>query len=269
LDKRSIQREIARFVRNYSEQTSAETRWKKPLVAFASAEDPLFLKLKEWVRPSHALPRDLLPTAKTVIAYFLPFEKRIQKENAREESYSSRSWAVAYIETNRLIQDLNEHLKQFLKKAGYQMVHTPATHNFDPAVLLSDWSHRHIAYIAGLGRLGLNNWLITEKGCCGRLGTFITEASFSPTPRPEQEVCLQKAGYRCLVCMERCTYRALFSNHFDRHACYRQLLKNDTRFSDLGTADVCGKCGCGLPCSASNPVALRKDRKGSGEELAR
>jgi len=242
LDKRSIQREIARFVRNYPELTSAETRWKKPLVAFASAEDPLFLKLKEWVRPSHALPRDLLPTAKTVIAYFLPFEKRIEKENAREESYSSRSWAVAYIETNRLIQDLNEHLKQFLKTAGYQMVHTPATHNFDPAVLLSDWSHRHIAYIAGLGRLGLNNWLITEKGCCGRLGTFITEASFSPTPRPEQEVCLQKAGYRCLVCMERCTYRALFSNHFDRHACYRQLLKNDTRFSDLGTADVCGKC---------------------------
>ena len=53
---------------------------------------------------------------------------------------------------------------------------------------------------AGLGRLGLNNWLITEKGCCGRLGTFVTEAFFSPTLRPEQEFCLQKAGYRCSAC---------------------------------------------------------------------
>ncbi len=261
MDKRFLEREIVGFVKDYPGRTSIETRWQKPLVAFASVDDPLFLKLEEWVRPSHATPRDLLPSAKTVIAYFLPFDKRIQKENAGEKIYPSRSWAIAYIETNRLIRDLNEHLKAFLEKAGHPTVYTPATHNYDPAVLLSDWSHRHIAYIAGLGRFGANNWLITEKGCCGRLGTFVTEAPFSPTPRPEQEYCLRKAGYRCLACVEKCTYSALFNDHFDRHACNRQLLKNEARFSDLGTADACGKCGCGLPCSTRNPVARRKTRK--------
>jgi epoxyqueuosine reductase QueG len=255
------------FVKNYPSRACTETRWKKPLMSFASVEDPLFPKLKEWVRPSHALPQDLLSTGKTVIVYFLPFENEVQKENAREGFYPSQSWAVAYVETNRLIYDLNDHLKHFLEEAGYRTVYTPATHNYDPSILLSDWSHRHIAYIAGLGRLGLNNLLITEKGCCGRLGSFVTEAIFSPSPRPEQEFCLNKAGYKCSTCLNRCIYGALSADRFDRHACNRHLLKNDARFSDLGarakaTMDVCGKCAVGLPCSVSNPVALRRRREG-------
>jgi epoxyqueuosine reductase QueG len=261
MDKATLLREVTRFVKTYPEQASTETRWKKPLVAFASVEDPLFPKLKEWVRPSHALPGDLLPAGKTVIAYFLPFENRIQKENARAGFHPSRSWAVAYIETNQLIRDLGSHLKDFLEKKGYQTVFTPPTHNYDPAILLSDWSHRHIAYIAGLGRLGLHNWLITERGCCGRLGTLVTEAFFSPTKRPAEEFCLHKAGCECSACVRKCIYGALFVDRFDRHACNQHLLKNDAYFSDLGTTDVCGKCGVGLPCSASNPVADRKRRR--------
>lgn len=243
-------------MKKYPQQAFTETKWRGPLIGFASVEDPLFLKLKEWVRPSHALPQDLLPAAKTVMAYFLPFKTKIQKENAREGFYPARSWAVAYIETNRLIQDLNNHLKNFLENAGYQTVSTPATHNYDQAILLSDWSHRHVAYIAGLGRFGLNRWLITEKGCCGRLGSLVTEASFSPTPRPNQEFCLYFAGSECSVCIDRCIYEALYLDRFDRHACNQHLLKNDAYFSDLDISDVCGKCGCGLPCSTSNPVVI-------------
>jgi epoxyqueuosine reductase QueG len=261
LEKETLQREMARFVKRYPERTSSETRWKRPLVGFASVEDPLFRKLKEWVRPSHALPQDLLSTGKTVVAYFLPFEDHVQKENAQEGLYPSRSWAIAYIETNRLIRDLNDHLKSFLEKAGYRTVDTPATHNYDPSILLSDWSHRHIAYIAGLGRLGLNQWLITAKGCCGRLGSFVTEALFSPTPRPEHEFCLHFAGKKCSACIKSCSYGALFLDRFDRHVCNQQLLKNAACFSDLGLADVCGKCGVGLPCSTSDPVSVRKGRK--------
>ena len=262
LDKASLQKEVYQFVKNYPTRACTSTRWNKPLISFASVEDPLFPKLKEWVRPSHALPQNLLPTGKTVIVYFLPFEDQVQKDNAREGIYPSQSWAVAYVETNRLIHDLNDHLKHFLGEAGYQTVHTPATHNYDPSILLSDWSHRHIAYIAGLGRLGLNNLLITEKGCCGRLGSFVTEAVFSPTSRPEYEFCLSKAGYECSACLSRCACGALSLDRFDRHACNRRLLENDAYLAHSGTetkgtTDVCGKCGVGLPCSVSNPVARR------------
>jgi epoxyqueuosine reductase QueG len=262
MDNLCFQKEVADFVKSYPERISAETRWKKPLVTFASVKDPLFPKLKEWVRPSHALPQDLLSTGKTVIVYFLPFVDKVMRENTREGFYPSQSWAIAYIETNRLIHDLNEHLKGFLEKAGYQTVCTPATGIYD--LLVSDWSHRHIAYIAGLGRLGLNNLLITERGCCGRLGSFVTEAILTPTARPEHEFCLHFAGQDCSACVKNCLYGALFLDRFDRYACNQHLIEmaNDARFSDLRTTGVgCGKCGVGLPCSTSNPVALRKSRK--------
>jgi epoxyqueuosine reductase QueG len=257
MQKGLVIKEITRFVKTYPEQAGTRTKWKRPVVGFADAEDPLFLRLKEVVRPSHALPQDLLPTARTVVAYFLPFESKVQRENAQEPFYPSRSWAVAYQETNRLISVLGDHMKEFFKRSGYQTVSTPATHNYDQEILLSDWSHRHVGFVAGLGRFGLNRWLITEKGCCGRLGSFVTEARFSPTPRPQTESCLHRAGYECRACVERCIYDALFLDRFDRHACNRHLLKNDAYFSDLQTTDVCGKCGCGLPCSSTNPVRKR------------
>jgi len=254
MKKKEIQKEIFDFVENYPERASTKTRWKRPLVSFASAEDRLFPLLKKVVRPSHALPQDLLMKAKTVLAYFLPFENKVQEMNAKEEEHPARVWAVAYIETNRLIQDLGNHLKDFLEGAGYGTVSTPATHNYDQTILLSDWSHRHVAYIAGLGRLGLNRWLITEEGCCGRLGSLVTAAFFSPSPRPKGEFCLTFAGHKCSACIAKCKYGGLFNDNFDRHACNRQLLKNDAFFSDLETSDVCGKCGCGLPCSDKNPA---------------
>jgi len=261
VDPKAIVDEIVQFVEDYPGKTSAKTRWKKPLVGFATVEDPLFLRLKDVVRPSHALPRDLLSTGKTAVAFFLPFEKTLQESNTRVPFYAAREWAIAYIETNHLIGALSGHVQMFLEEAGYRTAIIAATHHYDEAALLSDWSHRHIAYIAGLGRFGLNRWLITEKGCCGRLGSLVTEAPFPSTSRPEKEFCLHFAGYPCSACVDRCIYDALLIDRFDRHACYRQLLKNDAHFSDLEKSDVCGKCGCDLPCSTTNPMVKRSSEQ--------
>ena len=132
MSEKRVIKEIVRFVKAYSKEKSTETEWKQPLVGFASAGDPLFLKLREVVQPRHALPGDLLPAARTVVAFFLPFESELQKENARAGLYPARSWAVAYTETNRLVRDLSEHLKTFLEGAGFQAALIPATHNYDP-----------------------------------------------------------------------------------------------------------------------------------------
>ena len=260
MDQKHFISEIVQFVRGYAEKVPSVTKWKKPLVGFASADDPLFLKLKEVVRPSHELPRELLPSARTVVAFFIPFENTLQKENNQAGFYPARSWAVAYTETNRLIKEVNEHLKNLLEAEGCRAVYAPPTHNYDPAVLMSDWSHRHIAFIAGLGRFGLNRWLITEKGCCGRFGSLVTEAAFPPTRRPEQEFCLHFSGSECSACVENCIYDALFIDRFDRHACNRHLERNQGYFTDFETSDVCGKCGCGLPCSTRNPMAKQSKR---------
>ena len=249
----SIRNLIIDYVMSYPKLKQTATTWQEPLICFAAAGDSLFQKLKEVVSPTHAVPGDLLPDAQSVIAYFIPFVQDIAKSNING-SQASREWAVAYIETNRLILDLNTHVHEQLQKKGYQTAIIPATHNFDQKKLISDWSHRHVAYIAGLGKFGLNHMLITEKGCCGRLGSIVTNLKLSPTPRPERENCLYKYNGHCRKCLERCTTGALEETSFNRFTCYDMCLKNADFHSELGLADVCGKCLVNLPCSFQNPT---------------
>ena len=242
------------FVAGYRERHRTVCSWEKPLFGAAAPDDPLFYELRQRVSPTHLLPRDLLPGARSVVAYFLPFGPEIPADNAGSGP-ASVSWAKAYIETNRLIADLNAYLAERLGEYGFQTAVLPPTHNFDPERLVSDWSHKHVAYIAGLGRFGLNQLLITARGCCGRLGSFVTEAPAPVTVRDEREKCLALLGKDCGVCLDRCPAGALSRDEFefDRHACYDVCLKNAARYSDFGLADVCGKCACGVPCATADP----------------
>lgn len=134
-----------------SQDKTIRSTWGEPIVGFADADHPLFGALKRAVRPSHSLPGDLLPGARTVIAYFLPFDRKIARTNHRGRM-SSEAWAVAYVETNRLIARISDGINTVLERSGSRGTRLPATHNFDKGMLMSDWSHKHIAYIAGIGQ---------------------------------------------------------------------------------------------------------------------
>lgn len=254
--KKTILGHITDFTQAYHKRIEVTTRWGTPLAAFVSARDPLFLDLKKAVSPTHTMPADLLEGAKTVIVYFLPFEKAIVSSN-RKGIRAAREWAIAYIETNRLIVEINQHLLEVLQKMGYRAALIPPTHNFDKKRLISNWSHKHVAFIGGLGTFGVHRLLITERGCCGRLGSLVTDAPIEPTERKEGEFCLSKNGKSCLKCVTRCPVEALKENSFDRHRCYAQLLENAKDHAALGVADVCGKCSCIVPCSFHNPSKNR------------
>lgn len=254
----SIAQWIAAFMADYPEQQRFH-RWQEPLTSFARTSDSLFPKLKEWVQPSHQMPADLLPDASSVIAYFIPFHPSIPTSN-QTGRLASREWGITYIQTNQLIADLNAFLADRLAQAGFEAVYASATHNFDEETLMSCWSHRHVAYIAGLGHFGLNNMLITEKGCCGRIGTLVTNAPLTPTPRRETPACLHRFNGSCGLCVGRCVNGSLTPHDYDRHHCYDMLLENADALSEIGLADVCGKCTVGLPCSGTNPVGDRSPR---------
>ena len=261
--------------------------WEAPLCAAVSADDPGFAELKKLVSPGHFLPRDILPPAKTVICFFIPFTKGLIRSNAvvkasqdvpagEESLLASEEWALAYIHTNRLIGRIGEVLEEFLGTRGFRAGKIPATGNFDEARLISDWSHRHIARIASLGSFGMNNMLITDKGCCGRFGSLVTDweeaagkGLYPPDRKKDsrRERCLYKLGKPCLACQKRCPAGAYghksppaeprrdfpVKPDFDRHRCYAMCLKNAEHYKSLGTADVCGKCLVMLPCSTEDP----------------
>lgn len=249
-----INTHIKDYVSKYSRQNGCKSEWQEPLVGFVHAADERLVSLKERVSATHALPGDLLPGAGTVIVYFIPFAEPIVTSNIQGE-VCSYEWAAAYIETNKLILDLNTYLSELLNQKGYASCLIPATHNFDQVKLISDWSHRHIAHLAGLGTFGLNNMLITEKGCCGRVGSLITTAVVEPTPPLVQENCLYHHGGLCQKCIGKCPEQALTLEGFDRHKCYSaKCLENARRYSELGVADACGKCLVNVPCSKRNPA---------------
>lgn len=250
---------IQEYVKSYPRKKGTHTLWEKPLAAFARADDSRFLDLKRQVAPSHLLPLDLLPTARSVICYFLPFGRDAVKSN-RAGEFCSDSWAFAYLETNQLIADLNAHLNNELGLMGHESAVTPATHNFNPETLLSNWSHRHIAVIAGLGTLGLNRMLITEKGCCGRLGSLVTSLVLAPSEPRASSACLYYYNQSCKKCLQNCPGHALEEDSFERFRCYEQLLKNARLHEEKGWVDACGKCLTRLPCSFTDPGKKARQR---------
>lgn len=251
---------IVGYVRNYKASKKTETSWRDPIIGFADAKDELFLKLKELIGPNHALPSDLVPNAKSVITFFVPFSKEIVESNIPEEE-SSREWDYAYIETNNLINGLNKYLYDQIIAKGFKASLLPATYNYDEEKLISDWSHRSVAYISGIGKFGLHHMLITESGCCGRLGSVVTDIELTPTKRTNEEYCLYKYNGSCKKCIKRCVNNAfLMQDHnvfFDRKKCNEQIYEKIIPEYPIGLGDTCGKCMVGVPCSLMNPRKIK------------
>jgi len=251
--KDKISNEIQRFVADFEKRDGIKSRWKTPLVGFASTMDPMFDMLKEVAVPEHLHPRDILADCKTLIAYFLPFQDWIPESNIGKLE-SSEEWARAYVETNILIGEINDFLIGWLTGMGHETKKLNPSLNMDYENLVSVWSNRHVAYVAGLGTFGMNNMLITENGCCGRLGNVVTSLELEADKRTGKENCLYKYDGSCTACIDNCVNDSLNLDEFDRFKCYEMLLANGEKYEYLGDASVCGKCLVGLPCSTENPV---------------
>jgi epoxyqueuosine reductase QueG len=260
--KENIGRMICDFIREYEERPGITTRWGDPLVGFADAKHPDILDLKHVIGPAHKLPEEILPGAKTVIAYFVPFTKELAFSNHHDGDTASPQWAQAYEETNAMFRSLNEYLIGELRDKGYDAAVTAEAYTFDREKLISNWSQRHFARAAGLGTFGINNMLITKKGCCGRYGTVVSNLDVQPDAPVEQEYCIYKKNGRCGACFIRCPSGTLTPQGYDRKKCYEVLRKNAERYqefgcsydseeggADAGGSEVCGKCVTNVPCA--------------------
>lgn len=251
--KAKIEQAIKSFVIEYKEKNNTVTQWREPLVGFADCSNELFYKYKHMIDENYLLPQDILPEAKTAVAYFIPFTEELVKTNYGG-SIPSRDWAVAYVETNKLLNDLGEYLIEELGKIGVKAnMARFSSPGFNTDKVISYWSHRHVAYAAGLGSFGINNMLITDKGCCGRFGSIVINYYIKPNDILRDEACLYKINGTCKKCVEACPSKALTTEGFDRHKCYELLLEYDKMFNDMELSEVCGKCLAMVPCSFKNP----------------
>lgn len=239
--------------------------WRRPLVGFGDANHKEMADLRQLVHPQHVLPREIVPGAKTVIAYFFPFAKEVGDSN-KQERLSSSTWAMAYEKTNAALGSLAEKLIEFLAGEGYKAGVTPMAYQYDETILKSRWSQRHVARLCGLGTFGLNNMLITEAGTCGRLGTVVTDLEVEHDKVISEEYCLFKKDGSCGACVKRCPVQALTLEGYDRFRCNGLCDENAVihvgygcsyTLADSGAevpgSNTCGKCLVGVPCTYCRP----------------
>ena len=218
--------------------------FRSPIVAYSSAVDERYSKLKEIIGDWHLDPTELLPDAKSVISYFVPFTKVVAME-PQTVVHGSFLWSEAYQEINRHFDKINQALADYLTRLGYSTKTIQATHTYDQKDLKSMWSHRSAAAIAGLGAFGLNRLLITEKGSAGRFCTVITSAPLQANLKPIENKCLYVKNRSCSLCLKICPVQALGIESFRKFDCQDELNKNEVLMranTPLEMADTCGKC---------------------------
>jgi len=246
-----LREEIIGFIKTRTEEANQKKFYRQPLVGFSSAYDPLYANIKETVGPHHLWPSDILPEAKTLVSFFLPFSQKVVEANRREPEAPAREWVDSYIHANDLIGRISQGLVDLMTARGLRAAMVGATKNYDEKTLKAPWSHRSAAFVAGLGRFGLNRLLITPAGGAGRYGTVFISEELPPSLRPAEEPCLFFKNGTCRHCLEHCPARALGDGPeaFDRQACHRQLLAMSSKASGQNPSqNVCGKCNVG-PCA--------------------
>lgn len=237
----NLREELIELVKRLVSQSEDKNFYREPLVSFSSADDPLFKNIKSIVGPQHLYPQDILPEAKTVISFFIPFSESVVSSNRANYAVSTE-WGLSYVKTNALINHISQKMIEFLEHKGIKAAKIKATHNYDEKILRAGWSHRSAAYVAGLGKFGVNRMLITKSGSAGRYGTVIMSQEISPDDRPDEEYCLYYKNGNCLKCIKACPINALSTDGFDRFKCNHRLKDISKQFTDIGLCDVCGKC---------------------------
>lgn len=242
--KGAVENRIARIIEEQVKSINRPDLYRTPMTAYSAADDKGYPQLKELIGTWHQNPCELLPDAKSVISYFVPFTKAVAA-GPKKVKEGFPLWAEAYQEINQHFNVINEAIANYLTGLRYSVLTIKPTHTYDPKDLQSMWSHRSAAAIAGMGTFGANRLLITEKGSAGRFCTVITSAALEVDQQEAEERCLYIKNGKCGLCFKSCPVQAFSREPFDKFACQDELNKNNRLLkesSSLTSADTCGKC---------------------------
>jgi epoxyqueuosine reductase len=279
---RTIKNKIANHPENSMEfPFYGERVFDEPLVGFVRGEDPIFEELKGIIGPHHLTPVEVMawqaanngvpaPVAEdlSVVSFVMPITKITKEENASQTEWLSERWAQTRMHGEIFSQIFVREIVTYLMSRGVLAVSPDVTpkmrkQRYPGVGWASPWSHRHIAYAAGLGTFGMHDFLITEKGCSHRVGSFVVNLRLEPNRQRPEDIhayCLQYQGKKCLKCASRCPVDAITAeNAHDKEACYQKVAKTIKYCNKNYHMFIygCGLCATGVPCESRIPEALQ------------
>ena len=153
--------------------------------------------------PEAFFPHHIWPDAVSVVVIGLPVHLPAL------ETSPSIWYREEYRTINTLLDQYTYRLAEYLNQQGYPSVSVPRDGYGHVSVLVDTpvafFSHRHAAYLVGLGTFGVNNMLLTpEYGPRVRFGSVLTSATLASDPVMEGMLCT-----RCMQCVDQCPVQAI------------------------------------------------------------
>jgi epoxyqueuosine reductase len=142
-----------------------------------------------------------------------------------------------YRTLNMFLDQLGLKIGIFLEAQGFRAIPIPASQVLDWKKQNAHLSHKKIALEAGLGWIGRNNLLVTEKlGSAVRLLTVLTDMPLT-FDAPAGSGCGE-----CRACIEACPAHAIHEDpaHFGHVQCFEQL--KEFHRQRLAEQYICGVC---------------------------
>ncbi|MDR2502060.1 MAG: hypothetical protein LBC78_02280, partial [Oscillospiraceae bacterium] len=102
--------------------------YQKPIFSIGRADDPAFEKLKdsEAVGAHHMSPEEWMPGAKTVISFFVPFERATVEANKLDPEEPAIEWLFTRVDGQQHLLALGAAVRDAFIASGYNAV-TPYT----------------------------------------------------------------------------------------------------------------------------------------------
>jgi epoxyqueuosine reductase QueG len=229
-----------------------------PIFAFGSVVDELYVKVKSpcVIGEQFMTPIEWLPSAKTVISFFLPFSEQIKKANTKNLHWPANEWLHGRIEGQNLLKDLTLYIEENLINAGFETLSPSFDERFkterdsEKNMFKTSWSERHVAFVCGHGTFGLSKGLITTMGICGRFGSILTNLDIPKDIRSYNDV--YEYCTMCGECVTHCPAQAISLEDGKNSMLCSDFLdktreKHNPRYG-------CGKCQVGVPCESGVPI---------------
>lgn len=255
-----------------------ERIFDEPLIGFVRGDDPLFARYKEIIGPHHFTAVEIMawqaanngvpaPAADelAVVSVIMPIAKQTRLDNSNQDKWPAERWAQTRLLGEIFSQLFVREIVATLMDHGVLAVSPDVTPMFNkkryPKVgWASPWSHRHIAYAAGLGTFGLHDFFITEKGCAHRAASFVVHKRLKSNRERSEDIhagCLHRQGKECMKCAHRCPVDAIGPNGHDKEACYNHVKKSVMYCNKNFHIFIygCGLCATGVPCESLDPMS--------------
>lgn len=186
----------------------------------------------------------------SAIVFAVPYGKQLTKADYTEQDFED-GIRMARVRLEAIVLQLETLLQAC--GTGY---YVPPVAQSNETELLAPFSFKYAATRAGIGWIGRNDVVITQRyGPRVRLSAVLVEATLSSGDPVTESSCPDD----CFLCVEACPCKALYgirwnaskqrSELIDYHRCNRM---RSALIPKLGRKDACGRCLTACPFGTQN-----------------